>query len=268
MKWGVRKKYYKDYMDSDRTIKKGTSLQNISTNEKRDVTKNNPVYTSHTTHDNNAYAGHYASNIQFFGDKAIKNSLEVTRDVKIPSQKKAVETFVEMYKKDPVGMSRSIGKAYSEVTWFRGIDKIREFNAKRIEKKFAKHGEEWLKTKGYLLFNQSMMSEGENKARMEYYSLLSKKGYDAISDVNDVQTGYNSDDPIIFINPKKTLKNVESRELTVDEVELAAARYSYDEAYKKKGLLDTITYNEYGQAKKHLQKVEQQQGIKNTYIRK
>ena len=30
--------------------------------------------------------------------------------------------------------------------------------------------------------------------------LLMKKGYSALNDINDVQTGYNSDDPIIFIN--------------------------------------------------------------------
>ena len=268
MKWGVRKKYYKDYMDEDRTLKKGKQIQNISKNKARDVSKGNPVYGAHTKHDRNAYAGQYADNISFFGDKAIKNDLVLTKDVKIPSQKQAVDTFMEMYRKDPEGVSRSIGKAYAELTFFNGVDKIRDWNADRIAKKYSKKGEDWVKNQGYLLFNQSMMAPKESKARVEYYDLLMKKGYDAISDVNDVQTGYNSDDPIIFINPKNTLKNVKSRELTFDEIEIANARYQYDEAYKKRGIIDSITYREYANAKKQLKKVEERQGIKNTYVRK
>lgn len=261
MKWGVRKKYYKSYMDNDRTLKKGFKLQNISANEKRDVSKNNPVYTSHTTHDNNAYAGRYAKNMAFMGKSAYKNTLVLTKDVKIPSQKKAVETFMEIYNKDPEGVAESIGKAYAELDWFNGISKIRNANAKRISKKFSKKGSDWVESKGYLLFNQSMMSTKESSARMKYYELLRKKGYDAISDINDVQTGYGADDPIVFINPKKSLKNVESRKLTINEIELADARYAYDEAVKERGVMDALVYGNYRAAKKNLKRVEKEQGI-------
>lgn len=260
MKWGVRKKYYKSYMDNDRTLKRGFSVQNISTNQSRDVHKNNPVYTSHTTHDNNAYAGRYASRIAFMGDKAYKNTLVLTKDVKIPSQKKAVDIFMSMYKEDPEGVSKSIGKAYAELDYFHAISKIRKFNADRIANKFNKKGTDWVESKGYLLFNQSMMAK-ENKARLKYYELLRKQGYGAISDINDVQTGYGSDDPIIFINPKNTLKNVNSRKLTIDEIELANARYEYDEAVKERGIYDTLFVGNYRNAKKHLQKVEKKQNI-------
>ena len=189
MKWGVRKKYYKSYMDSDRTLSKGFQVQNVSANKSRDVSKNNPVYTSHTTHDNNAYAGNYAYNMALRGDAAYKNSLVLTKDVKIPSQKKAVEVFMEMYNKDPQGVAKSIGNAYAELDYFHGISKIKNANANRIAKKFSKKGQDWIESKGYLMFNQSMMSTEESKARNKYYDLLGKKGYDAISDINDVQTG-------------------------------------------------------------------------------
>ena len=263
MKWGVRKKYYKSYMDNDRTLKKGFEVQNISANKARDLSANNPTYVSYTTHDNNAYAGRYAESMAFRGDRAYKNSLVLTRDVKIPSQKKAVETFMEMYNDDPEGVAKSIGKAYAELDYFNKIAKFRDFNANRITKKFSKNGSDWVENKGYLLFNQSMMSTEESAARNKYYKLLGSKGYDAISDINDVQTGYGSDDPIIFINPKKTLKNVESRKLTYDEMELASARYRYDEAYKNKGVIPlTYAYDEYRQAKKDLAKIEKKQGLR------
>ena len=262
MKWGVRKKHYKSYMDNDRTLKKGFNVQNISANKARDISKNNPVYTSHTTHDNNAYAGRYASNMALMGDVAYKNSLVLTKDVKIPSQKKAVELFMECYNNDPKGMAESIGRAYAELDYFHGISKIREANANRITKKFSEKGSDWVESKGYLLFNQSMMATKEDRARTKYYNLLTKKGYSAISDINDVQTGYGADDPIIFINPKKTLKNIESRKLTIDEIELADARYAYDEAVKERGIMDTLVYGQYREAKKNLKKVEKKQGLR------
>lgn len=262
MKWGVHKKYYKEYMDSDRTLKKGFSIQNISSNKKRDISKNKPVYGAHTEHDKNAYAGSYASSINWRGDKAYKNTLVLTKNIKIPSQKKAVDLFMEVYKKDPAGMANSIGKAYAELDYFNKFAKIRDYNAKRISKKFINKGEDWVQNKGYLMFNQSMMAPKEGKARNKYYDLLMKKGYDAISDVNDVQTGYGSDDPIIFINPKKTMKNVKSRELNTDEVELANARYEYDEAVKQKGIIDTLFYGQYREAKRNLKRVEKKQEVK------
>ena len=191
------------------------------------------------------------------GDKAIKNELEITSDVKIPSQKKAVDTFMEMYNKDPQGMSRSIGNAYAECLMFNKIESVRNWNADRITKKFSEKGEDWIQSKGYLIFNQSMVADKESKARNEYYKLISSKGFDAISDVNDVQSGYNSDDPIIFINPPKNLKNVKSSEMTYDDVSLALARYNYEEARRnKRKILSSVLTGEYSMAKKELKRAE------------
>ncbi len=266
MKWGVRKKNYNSStMDQDRTIKKGTKFQNISKNESRKL-NNNPVYTSHNKSDNNLYKGQYADQINMYGDKAYKNTLMLTKDVKVASQKQAVNTFIEMYNKDPKGVSESIGKAYAELASFNKITAIRNFKAKRIEKKYANKGEDWMQTKGYDIFNKTMMSSQETKARMKYYDMLGKKGYDAIIDTNDVNNS-GAKDPIIFIKPNQSMKNVKSRELGMDEIELASARYNYDVARKKKGIVDKLTTNQYGQAKKELQRVEQKQQIKDTYIR-
>lgn len=262
MKWGVKKKYHQDHMNSDRILKKGLQVQNISTNTARDISKGSPVYGSYTKSDNRAYSGHYAKSINDMGDKAVINSLVLTKDINIPSQKKTVDTFMELYNKDPKGMSDSIGKAYSELTYFNGIAKIRNYNANRISKKMQKKGQDWVENKGYLLFNQSMMAPKESKARVKYYDLLMKKGYNAISDINDIQSGYNSKDPIIFINPKDTIKNVKSRQLNTDEIELANARYEYDDAVKNHVLIEKIIPDSnYNTTKRNLKRIEKQQGI-------
>ena len=264
MKWGVRKKYYTSRMDRDRVIKRGSTFQNISADKARDLSKGTPVYTSHTSYDNNAYAGHYAQSMKIMGKQPYKNKLVVRKDIKVPSQKKAVDTFMEMYRKDPKGVSDSIGKAYSELDFFHGVERIRNFNANRISKKIQKHGENWVKNKDYLLFNQSMMAPNEKKARIRYYDLLMKKGYDAILDINDVQSGYDTEDPLIVINPSKTLKNVDSVKMNELEIELANARYNYDKAVRNRSLLNDIYLHDYRDAKKELKRVEKKQGIYGT----
>jgi hypothetical protein len=131
MRWGVHKKYYKSYMDSDRTIKKGFEIQNISANKKRELERNSPVYGAYTDHDKNAYAGYYAKSMMERGKNAIKNTLVITKDIKIPSQKKTVEAFMELYTKDPKGMSDSIGKAYASLSYLNKINSFRKWNSKR-----------------------------------------------------------------------------------------------------------------------------------------
>ena len=47
MKWGVRKKRYSSSFDNDTVIKKGTSIQNISMDKKKEIS-NKPIYTAVT----------------------------------------------------------------------------------------------------------------------------------------------------------------------------------------------------------------------------
>lgn len=267
MKWGVRKKYYKSHMDSDRTFKKGSKFHNVSSNSARDVDSSNTIYGFHTKHDRNVYAGHYANSMRTMNEKPIINDLVAKTDIKIPSQKKAVSIFSEVYKKDPKKMSDSIGKAYADLSWFGNIKKFRNWNANRISNKIQKNvqkkGDDYLKTKGYLLFNQSLTNSRYFSAKSAYYKKLMDHGYNALSDVNDVQTGYGSDDPIIFIKPNKTLKNVKSTALSESEIDLALARYDYEEALKNNRIVDTLFLRETAKAKKNLKRVEKRQQKSN-----
>lgn len=264
MKWGVRKKYYTNSMSSDRTLKRGTEYQNISRNKARDLSINSPVYTSHTESDKNAYAGQYANSMKFWGDNPYNNTLVLNKDIKMPSQEKAAKLFIEMYRKDPKGVSDSIGRAYADITYLHGIAKYRDWNANRISKKFQTKGEEWVMHKGYLAFNQTLMSDSDYKARTEYFSSLTKHGYDAILDVNDIQTGYGTKDPIIFINPKSSMTVKKSVPMTDPEIELALARYNYDQAViNRKSFHNVVNLDaDYQFAKKQLRNVERRQGLR------
>lgn len=254
MKWGVRKKYYNKSMDNDMVIKKGSTIQNISRDQKRRI-GDSPVYGSHKKSDNNAYAGWYANQLNFYGYDAIKNDLKVIKDIKIPSEKKAVENFYEMYKKDPKGVAKSIARSKSDIVAFNKIESIRSFNEKRYEKQLLTKGEKWIKTKGYEMFNQSIMSDSNTKARTEYFNMLINKGYSGIRDVNDINNS-GVEEPIIYFNAKNTLKNVKSSKLTESEIELAMARKRYDDALKKDSLINRIVSDELRDSKKNLERLE------------
>ena len=264
MRWGVRKKYYTNSMSSDRTLKRGTEYQNVSRNKARDLSNNAPVYTSHLESDNNAYAGRYADGMRFLGDTPYNNTLVLNKDIKMPSQEKAAKVFLDMYNKDPKGVSDSIGMAYADLDFLHGISKYRDWNANRISKKFQTKGEDWVLHKGYLTFNQTLMSDRKYTARIEYFNSLTKHGYDALLDINDIQTGYGTKDPIIFINPKSSMSVRKSVPLTDPEIELATARYRYDQAVKnRKSFSNIVNFDsDYQSAKKYLKQVEKKQGIR------
>ena len=71
----------------------------------------------------------------------------------------------------------------------------------------------------------------------------------------------------IFINPKNTMKNIKSRELSADEIEIANARYLYDEGIKKKGIVDSMIDRDYSFAKSYIKEVEKKYGLTDSYAK-
>ena len=269
MRYGVKAEYDKSKMDEDVILKKGTHIQNISSDGARDVSKDRPIYGAHTKHDKDAYGGRFAKAVDTRYGIAIKNDLVLLKDVKVASQKQAVDTFMEMYKKDPKGVAESIGRAHAEMTVLQNNmpASYKDWVADRITQAYLNSGENWVKSKGYVVFNESMVSVKESEARNKYYDLLIKKGYGAIRDINDINDGY-ADDPVIFINAKSTMKNVKNRELTIAEMEIAKARYEYDKARRFDDPLQRAVSTK--SAKRDLKTAEKNSGVKkrDSYIKR
>jgi hypothetical protein len=269
MRYGIKAEYDKSKMDKDVILKKGTHIQNISSDGARDVSNDRPIYGAHTKHDKDAYGGRFAKAVDTRYGIAIKNDLVLLKDVKIASQKQAVETFMEMYDKDPKGVAESIGRAHAEMYVLQNNmpSVYREMVASRIANAYMVKGENWVKSKGYVVFNESMVSVKESEARNKYYDLLIKKGYGAIRDINDINDGY-ADDPVIFINAKSTMKNVKHRELTIAEMEIAKARYEYDKARRFDDPLQRAASTK--SAKRDLKTAEKNSGVKkqDSYIKR
>lgn len=225
MKWGIRK----DRSVEDRILKKGsTRIQNISSDMPRELRDKTPLYASYTDTDNLNYAGWYADTLKNWTDvKPYKNDFVIAKDIKIASDKKAAETFLKLYKDDPEGVARGIASTITDRSAFAGIKKSLGLNVEAAEtKRLTKKGEAFMESeKGIKMFNQSLTSDKALELRGKYFDDLLKQGYGAIGDLNDRGSSYNSEDPIIFLDPRKHLKLESSTKMTQKDINAAISKY-------------------------------------------
>lgn len=231
MKWGVRKT--KDELNSkERTIKKGTVIQNISS---RELTKpNRHMYAAYTSYDKTLYSDMMA-NFQYNG-RGYKNEFVVKKDIRIPSDKQLVKNFVEIAKANPKLVSREMSAAYNS------SHLLFEKSAKHFEKKISKisDADSKLGEKLTKQFVSEMVSDKAAKSRAEFIGGLIKKGFDGMSDINDRDGSTNSQDPLIIFNTTKTLGEAKSVKLTKSDLERYSKVTSDSSFFKSKTNLREI----------------------------
>lgn len=224
MKWGVRKD--KDRINSkDRTIRKGTEVQNITSRPYQE--RNRHLYAAYTSYDKTAYGE--MMGIFMYTDKSFKNDFKVKKDIKVPSDKVLVENFISLAKKNPKMVSSDMAKAYNDLSIFTSR-KAKHFEKKisKVEEPISKRGEKL--TKQYLSL---MVSDKASKSRAEFFGGIMKKGYDAISDVNDRDPNAGTQDPLIILNPKKSLGKVKTMQLTKADLDKYWKTVNFDNDYQK-----------------------------------
>lgn len=241
-RWGIRKKEetkeetkketIDDINSKDRIIKKGTSLQTV-TNREIDLSKESRIYTSYTDYDKAMYRAIMPSQYSDKGDKAYENRFLIKKDIRVPSDKKLVETFLKLAKEDPDAVARDLAIGINKQSLF-GMA-----NAKLIKKKFDSidldnpEGKEAKKLAKKFITYGLMTSESERSANRFYANLL-KEGYDAMSDLNDRRQI--SQDPLIIFNRTKLTKT-SSLKLTNDDINnYFAYAFSKENEAKEKDL--------------------------------
>ena len=231
MKWGVRKDRYKSNFDKDTKVKAGTHIQTIPTGDKGADLNRKSVYVSTNKKDTSFYNSYLADSTKDLSGhkKAFTNDLLVKKDITIPSQETAVKTFVEMYNKDPQGVSDAIARAASER---RRIGKVNALMERRLQKQESKlykeaykalinKGEEYLQEEGYAIFNMSF-ANANNPARDRYFNMLMDKGYGGARDINDINNGY-TDEPLRIFNPSKSVHKASSKVLYLTDMQTPTA---------------------------------------------
>ena len=229
-KWGVRRyqnkdgsltpagaKRYKDEINSQsRTIKKGTEVQTISKSavnlNDKNSRRSKRLYVSYTDYDKDEYVS-MMGNFMYGGDGAYKNTFVVKKDMKVASDKDVVNAFISLAKKDPVGTAKDIANAYNENSIFMHKSektlnkKISQLSSDPNDAKVMKMAEQYVRHA--VVGTKSITTDN-------FYSYLTKKGFDAISDTNDRKGG--AQDPLIILN-MNVIKQTGSVALTAKDLE-------------------------------------------------
>lgn len=175
----------------DGVIKEGSALQRIEmqdTNGKlHDV-----FYAAQGRRDSKRYKNLLGMQRQQQTGQAYIMKLKTGSDVRVASQKRARDTFKELYESDSEFRSK-----LSTFVSVNGKSKLSNREA----------------TKYYEQFNQALVNPSirDSKIDQKFYGRLKSAGYGAIQDINDMKfSGYNAKNPLIVFDNSKNSIFVES----------------------------------------------------------
>ena len=224
-KWGVRRFQNKDgsltpsgkkrYRDDDIVIKKGSRYRHIS--GKREINLNDKetyLYDPNNKHDKKVYEGAYSMYIERgkgYADKYI-HEYENLSELRMPSNKRSVEIFIDSYKKNPVTYA-------NEMNWIKNYYKeaAKQYPMTENNRKIASYDKDFnentsskdLAEYGYRTLNAlSTYGSGGSSAIRKYYESVKNEGYNAIVDDNNRSIYNDAVQPIIVLNANKTLKEI------------------------------------------------------------
>lgn len=235
MKWGVRRTPEqlgrdKPLRKGDVVLKKGTKFQRITTAANSGYTTG--VYTSYKISDKDLYKGvlgrmRVSYLLKEKGDiKLSELTMTAGKDIRLPGRKTRLEEFKNLYKQDPKGVS----------------DLINDHETSRYGKRARDYDSKYIDTKtenAYQKFNDALALGPSSKyghVIQRYYNNLSKMGYDAIPDENDIRLStFKAQAPIIMFDTNKSISKTQTRNLSASEVFSA-----YNRSIGKKTVRDIL----------------------------
>lgn len=174
---------------SDHIIKSGKTLQRVAASD--DINFDRALYMAGNKSDKTKYAGMYGKQLRNQGaaEGAVKAfGIKATKDLKVVSNDKARDTFVELYKTNPEFKKLYDNQTQTVRNW---IDQ-NHVNDPRYAGVYKKlrvgMSEKVLRKNGYDSFNRQLTDNTTEDARRInkiFYDALKSKGYDAVADLND-----------------------------------------------------------------------------------
>lgn len=228
MRWGVRKEADLSGLSSQRgQLSKGAKLQNLSPDAPRKLGEH--VYVTHTPRDNLIYKGGFSWLLMTRrnADSVYQNVFTAKKDIKIASERDAVESFMALYRKDPRGLLEDLASSQFDLAATQqmyGAAKGQQLYGKSVSKetkRLMKKGESYL-TSPEGIHALSGMLVKDVPSRKGYFLELSRRGLDAIVDEHDRREG--ADHPLIILNGKGVLASGKSKKLTENDINLALAK--------------------------------------------
>jgi hypothetical protein len=194
----------------DKIIKSGTLLQNVSSDDNAGI--RDAFYSSKNKLDNIKYKGLYGDTLKQKGD-AFKKEIKVLSDIKQASPKNAKDTLEELIKSDP--------EFSDDLKKYIKLNKLGGVYSKKSNVATAGLVKGVVNKDTYEVFNASLVDHSPEMQKLtdRYFNELSKKGYNALRDVNDSKySGYKSINPIIAFNSSGKVDVVDVKKLTDNEI--------------------------------------------------
>lgn len=208
---------------SDHIIKSGKTLQRVAASD--NINFDRALYMAGNKSDKAKYAGLYGRQLRNQGaaEGAVKAfGIKATKDLKVVSNDKARDTFVELYKTNP-----EFKKLYDNQTrTIRNMIDQNHINDPRYAGVYKKlrvgMSEKVLRKNGYDSFNRQLTDNGTEDARRInkiFYDALKAKGYDAVADLNDRKySGYRAKSATIVFGGKGKMEVSAVKKLSDQEI--------------------------------------------------
>jgi hypothetical protein len=200
---------------ADKIFKSGSLIQHMTADSTKGV--NDAFYAAGNKLDKIKYQGLFAGHLKRnMGGDAFKKDIKLLADIKQASHKNAKATLGEMVRNDPVfaaGLKAQMTPRNIKV--WGGV-----YGPKTVKAEAAlRNGK--VDKNVYEVFNASLVDHSPEMQKLTdaYYKALSKKGYNAIKDINDSKySGYKAINPIIAFNTAGKIEVVSVRKLAEAEV--------------------------------------------------
>ncbi|MBA2727663.1 MAG: hypothetical protein H0U49_05770, partial [Parachlamydiaceae bacterium] len=145
-----------------------------------------------------------------------------------------VKAFKNLWEKDKEGFSKVLAQTEADAKFSAAIMK-KVFKLNREDKYFERYmsrGEKWVEKKGAdeFVMRLGVANKAKDPKQKVYFNHLSKQGYNAIVDLNDVKN-YGSKEPLLFFRGTTTLGQRKSREFTQADSQKAVDTYRSQKAF-------------------------------------
>lgn len=208
--WGVRHgpPYPVDKDNSVTLIKKGVEFKRLSVRDESVAAGH--AYVTYLKSDSERYKGFFGARLKAINKnaKVYSITMKAKDDLLAPSKRERVETFLDLYKEDPI-IGKELGSYYkSDFHVFTPLP--RKFYETRFQKLDAKK----LETKGYDTFVKAI--GGNDYVRSKYFEKLANKGYSFVTD--DMDAGRFGDAPSIILDRMRSTTYEGQKEVSNKEI--------------------------------------------------
>lgn len=195
-------------------IPKGEIVQHVMSTPTKDLSNRDYLFVAATDADKKNYGGFFAALTKYRNnvDTMYKMNMTAMNDLVSPSKKERVQTFIDIYKEDPVRVATQLAE-FNKRNYAGQYQETTE----QLVDRYSHMSMRQLKKMGYYTYANSWF-DPEAGTLKDMRARLEKKGYNAIIDDNDKRSFIQSEAPLIVFNIMENLGDMKVSKLTTGEM--------------------------------------------------